>query len=186
MLLAVGVLWACDLANDGIGAPCESDADCGSGLVCDVHDGRGSCQRPHGHDDGGSSTSTTTSTSTSTTDTTASSETGETGGTGGTADTGAMATDTGAMATDTGQTGGAPAQDCLGYCACLVDTCSGFAGYPHADIGECMSACETLDDPTFACFADACFDAQTAEADLVEAQCQQAWGEPGVSECQGP
>ncbi|HEY6727436.1 MAG TPA: hypothetical protein VI197_25550 [Polyangiaceae bacterium] len=32
-----------------LGAPCAEDEDCADGLVCDVHDDRGSCQKPHEH-----------------------------------------------------------------------------------------------------------------------------------------
>ena len=38
---------ACD--DDGVGAPCNDDADCKSGLICDEHDGQKSCQAEHGH-----------------------------------------------------------------------------------------------------------------------------------------
>lgn len=32
-----------------LGAPCIDDEDCADDLVCDVHDERGSCQKPHDH-----------------------------------------------------------------------------------------------------------------------------------------
>jgi hypothetical protein len=35
--------------DDDVGKPCEKDEDCAGDLVCDVHDGRGSCQEPHDH-----------------------------------------------------------------------------------------------------------------------------------------
>lgn len=43
--------FACDSAN--VGAPCEVDADCEGELICDVHDGQGTCQEDHGHDEHG-------------------------------------------------------------------------------------------------------------------------------------
>jgi hypothetical protein len=44
-----GYVVACTNSNSS-GAPCESDADCGEGLICDVHDGLGTCQEDHSHD----------------------------------------------------------------------------------------------------------------------------------------
>lgn len=47
--LLLGVLLAaCD--STGVGSPCDKDADCDDGLICDVHDDAGTCQEPHGHD----------------------------------------------------------------------------------------------------------------------------------------
>jgi len=40
---------ACSGEDGGgdIGAPCSSSEDCADNLECDVHDGQGSCQKPH-------------------------------------------------------------------------------------------------------------------------------------------
>jgi hypothetical protein len=35
--------------DDEIGTPCETDEDCSSDLICDVHEGEGTCQAEHGH-----------------------------------------------------------------------------------------------------------------------------------------
>lgn len=40
---------ACDDEDDEIGTPCESEDDCSEALICDVHDGKGTCQHEHGH-----------------------------------------------------------------------------------------------------------------------------------------
>ncbi len=32
-----------------LGSPCVEDRDCKAELICDMHDGRGSCQKPHDH-----------------------------------------------------------------------------------------------------------------------------------------
>lgn len=47
LLLALAPI-ACD-DEDEIGTPCESEADCSEALTCDIHDGKGTCQREHGH-----------------------------------------------------------------------------------------------------------------------------------------
>lgn len=49
----LGSFAACNGDDGGdVGAPCNVASDCASGLVCDVHDGQGSCQEPHGHESG--------------------------------------------------------------------------------------------------------------------------------------
>lgn len=42
---------ACGGEDDGgeLGAPCVEHEDCADDLVCDIHDDRGSCQKPHDH-----------------------------------------------------------------------------------------------------------------------------------------
>lgn len=51
LLIIVLLAPACGGEDDGgeLGAPCTEDADCADGLECDVHDDRGSCQKPHDH-----------------------------------------------------------------------------------------------------------------------------------------
>ncbi|KIG19020.1 hypothetical protein DB30_05924 [Enhygromyxa salina] len=44
-------MFACD-SGDAVGKPCETAEDCDQGLICDVHDGQGTCQEDHGHEDG--------------------------------------------------------------------------------------------------------------------------------------
>lgn len=52
-VFAIAALFAlaCGSEDDGgeLGAPCGEDADCADDLICDVHDDRGSCQKPHDH-----------------------------------------------------------------------------------------------------------------------------------------
>ena len=45
------IAQACSGEDNGgeVGAACVADEDCADGLVCDIHDERGSCQKPHGH-----------------------------------------------------------------------------------------------------------------------------------------
>lgn len=40
---------ACDEDDDEIGTPCEAEADCSEALVCDFHEGLGTCQHEHAH-----------------------------------------------------------------------------------------------------------------------------------------
>lgn len=51
--LLCGVLLApaCGDEDGGgeLGAPCVQNEDCADGLECDIHDERGSCQKPHDH-----------------------------------------------------------------------------------------------------------------------------------------
>lgn len=47
--IVAALLTACN-NNPDIGKVCEKQEDCGEDLSCDVHDGKGTCQKPHGHD----------------------------------------------------------------------------------------------------------------------------------------
>ena len=49
--LGLGVVISACSPSD-VGKVCDADADCGEGLECDVHDGKGTCQEPHGHEAG--------------------------------------------------------------------------------------------------------------------------------------
>jgi hypothetical protein len=46
--LGLALLGACE-EDDEIGTPCETAEDCSGDLICDVHDGQGTCQEAHGH-----------------------------------------------------------------------------------------------------------------------------------------
>jgi hypothetical protein len=46
---AVLALGGCDEETAAIGQPCEVKTDCPGALICDAHQGRGSCQRDHLH-----------------------------------------------------------------------------------------------------------------------------------------
>lgn len=52
-LPALLLLAAACQSDADIGKPCEKPDQCAEGLICDVHDGKGTCQEPHGHDDAG-------------------------------------------------------------------------------------------------------------------------------------
>jgi hypothetical protein len=45
----VAIAFACD-GDAGVGYPCATSKDCDGGLVCDIHDGQGTCQQDHGHE----------------------------------------------------------------------------------------------------------------------------------------
>lgn len=48
-----GSFVACNGDGGGdVGAPCNVETDCASGLICDEHEGQASCQEPHGHEEG--------------------------------------------------------------------------------------------------------------------------------------
>lgn len=47
----LGLALGCAVSNSKIGTPCDNAAQCGGDLICDVHDGQGTCQEPHDHGD---------------------------------------------------------------------------------------------------------------------------------------
>jgi hypothetical protein len=51
-LFLLGVAAGCT-SNSNIGNPCDKDDQCGGDLICDFHEGKGTCQEPHGHDTAG-------------------------------------------------------------------------------------------------------------------------------------
>ena len=53
--LGLGLAIAACSPSD-VGKACDADADCGEDLECDVHDGKGTCQEPHGHEAGAEDT----------------------------------------------------------------------------------------------------------------------------------
>lgn len=53
---------ACNGGNDDIGKPCDNDEQCTDDLVCDFHDGKGTCQEDHGHDSAGATGTTVATT----------------------------------------------------------------------------------------------------------------------------
>nr|MCH9687609.1 hypothetical protein [Deltaproteobacteria bacterium] len=140
--LAAGVVGACTSEAGGdVGAPCAVDTDCSGDLICDEHQGAGSCQEPHGHgeDTEGDSEGETEHEDTEH-DHDSGSETGHhdtdddhadssSGGTGGTG-----------AATTTGDptTGGAVDDECAMYCDCMQTTCSQYDAYPFVDRAGCM------------------------------------------------
>lgn len=61
MVLMVSLV-ACDSEDAAIGTPCETTDDCPGNLICDIHEGQGSCQIDHSHGGGGVSTDNTVET----------------------------------------------------------------------------------------------------------------------------
>ncbi|WP_434420381.1 hypothetical protein [Nannocystis pusilla] len=47
---------ACTSENSKIGSPCDNAEQCGGDLICNVHDGKGTCQEPHDHGTAGEET----------------------------------------------------------------------------------------------------------------------------------
>ncbi|MBK8262905.1 MAG: hypothetical protein IPK80_16405 [Nannocystis sp.] len=47
-LLLLALVAACE-GDPDLGKPCDKDEDCEGELICDVHDGQGTCQEEHGH-----------------------------------------------------------------------------------------------------------------------------------------
>lgn len=47
-LLLLALAAACE-GDPDLGKPCDKDEDCEGELICDVHDGQGTCQEEHGH-----------------------------------------------------------------------------------------------------------------------------------------
>lgn len=47
LVLVILLPLACGDISSDIGKPCDRHSDCASGLECDVHDGQGTCQKPH-------------------------------------------------------------------------------------------------------------------------------------------
>lgn len=47
----LGVVAGCDAEASDVGKPCEQKSDCAGYLICDIHEGRGSCQSEHQHDE---------------------------------------------------------------------------------------------------------------------------------------
>lgn len=49
LALGLGTLLGCEEHDDEIGTPCETAEDCSGDLICDIHEGQGTCQEPHDH-----------------------------------------------------------------------------------------------------------------------------------------
>jgi hypothetical protein len=50
--LCLGLSLSAACTSSDIGKACDKQADCGGELICDVHDGKGTCQEAHGHEAG--------------------------------------------------------------------------------------------------------------------------------------
>jgi hypothetical protein len=171
---------ACNGAG-GVGAPCETKDDCEGELICDEHEGQGSCQEPHDHEHEETDTD-TEHTSESGSETAHGHDSGS--GTDHGHDSGSTspATDSGSetsAATSTGEatTTGGTAAECEAYCGCMATNCSEYAAYPYADEAACLDACAMLTPDALTCFTAFCGDAE------VEHQCEHAWGELGTDKC---
>ena len=181
-LLANG---ACDAAQGVVGSPCESDADCDVELICDEHDGKASCQQPHGHgdddDDDDDDTSETSDSTTSETTTSSSSTTSDATSSGTDTTTGDGST-SGGTDGSTGGDSGELAAACNSLCACVETNCSEYSAYPFESSDACMDNCMTLQAPVADCFNSFCEDVP-GSGDLAEHNCEHAWGGLGQLEC---
>lgn len=189
MMIAGAIAWmaslavACSSGPGAVGAPCEIDEDCEGELVCDEHDGQGSCQVAHDHGSGTEAASTGDPHDTDTDhahdgdmDTGHADDPGtETGPDHGGTDTGSGSGEA---------TTGGPSAACEAFCGCMAANCSEYAAYPHADEAACLEGCAGLPDPELTCFAGFCEDAAVEpNAGLKEHWCEHAWGELGTDEC---
>jgi hypothetical protein len=77
-------------------------------------------------------------------------------------------TDSAADATDAGA--------CANYCSCMT-VCTIYAGYPFAEAGSCMSACNAFTADQLSCQTSACGRAQSSMGSNREHACVEAWGE---------
>ena len=186
--LLFGTLTACDGGGPGaVGAPCNAEEDCDSGLICDVHNDQGSCQEPHGHTAGETEeTASEASTTEHSHDTEGHHETEghhdtEAGSTSEGTTSDATATE-GSTSTGVGETTGDDTL-CLAFCGCMQTTCSGYEAYPYADDAACMTACEAFDEATLQCFGGFCQQAMETEGTLAEHYCEHAWGDLGNQKC---
>ncbi len=178
----LAVLGACDAGSSGaVGAPCNTAEDCDGELICDEHNGQGSCQDAHGHTASGGSTS-----DGSTTDDTASTTEPMTTTTdAGSSSTGEPDTDGGSSSSDGGassESGVDPAL-CEAFCGCMELTCASYDAYPYADTAACMTACAAFGGAQLQCFGGFCQQAMDSEGTLVEHYCEHAWGELGDEKC---
>ncbi|WP_143140554.1 hypothetical protein [Nannocystis exedens] len=53
--LLLSALAAGCTGQSNVGNPCDKAEQCGEGLICDFHDGKGTCQEPHDHGTAGES-----------------------------------------------------------------------------------------------------------------------------------
>ncbi len=50
--LCLGLSLSAACTSSDVGKACDKQTDCGGDLICDVHDGKGTCQEPHSHEGG--------------------------------------------------------------------------------------------------------------------------------------
>ncbi len=187
--IASGIAGACTSeTGGGVGAPCEVVDDCEDGLICDEHQGQGSCQEDHGHGDDDDSSGGTddhghesgeTGHDTEEHDT----EEHDTEDHDSGSETGAE-TDAGTSTGEGSSSGGQGSAECEAFCGCMQANCASFDAYPYADEAACMTACEGLNETERSCFAGFCEDAANEPSPaLAEHWCEHAWGELGTDEC---
>lgn len=87
----------------------------------------------------------------------------------------------GGAAADGAASDGAPADPaCIAYCACLAGACSAVAGYPFAAQGSRLAACAAQSAEQRTCFTRWCAKAESSKG---LHDCQHAWGQLGLDEC---
>lgn len=154
---------AAGCGDSSVGSPCDKDEQCGGDLICDFHDGKGTCQEPHDH--------------------------GSAGGTHHESSSGAEPTSgtTHAHATEGHGTGsgttGSPEVSCADYCACLQMHCASHGQFPHADVAACEAACAGFSAEEGACWIPYCELAAKGDASQ-EHYCEHASGSIGLAECE--
>ena len=177
LMLGSSAVTACDEQGGTIGSPCEEASDCNDGLICDVHDGQGSCQQPHGH-------------SGSDSDSDSDSDPSDAGSQSGSSDsdtsdpstTTSDGTDSTSGETDTGaETTGGVLSPCEMLCECLELNCAEQAEYPFADTAACLNWCEQQPAQNLECHLGYCEEASIAIDPLHS--CEHAWGDLGDHTC---
>lgn len=172
LLPALALLLACTNSSK-VGAPCNVNEDCGGDLICDFHEGKGSCQQDHEHSAGESDAHASESHGTTQGHVT----TGEHGTTSHEHPTSEHG-ETHHAAT----TGDDVAAACATYCACLQDSCSAHDQFPHADLAACETACAGFTDVERTCWSEYCELAQVGDDDQAN-YCEHASGAGGLAEC---
>jgi len=98
---------------------------------------------------------------------------------------GDAASDAATDRTDSGSATDAPADvaaTCMTFCDTMQATCSSYSGYPWANLGACVSACNMFTAAEFKCWN---YFANLAKNSAVDRQhnCEHARGDDGLMEC---
>lgn len=159
----VALVVGCTTGNN-VGSPCDTDEQCGGDLICDMHEGKGTCQPAHEHP---SDTEHATEAHGTTHDT---HEPTEAHGTTHDETHGETAEDT-------------HAEHCTTYCTCLQTSCSAHQQFPYADLAACETACAGFTEAERDCWSDYCTLAQAGD-DAQAHYCEHASGSAGLAECE--
>lgn len=177
LVLGSSAATACDEQGGTIGSPCEQASDCNGDLICDVHDGQGSCQEPHGHSGSDSDSDSDSSDAGSESD--SSSSGSDTSEPASTTSDGSGST-SGDPQTTTATTGGM-LSPCEMLCDCLELNCAEQEEYPFSDTTTCLDWCEQQPAQNLECHLGYCEEASIAIDPLHS--CEHAWGDLGDHTC---